>query len=107
MKDFEHLLFNKDNSKRILLAPAFFNELSWCSELSELILSFYHSLQPPLPPSDSHRNATGGQQHPSAIPTLAEEPTTHLLPTQQSPNLLVVIPTDVGAEESTTPNTSP
>lgn len=28
MKDFEHLLFNKDNSKRILLAPAFFNELS-------------------------------------------------------------------------------
>lgn len=28
MKDFEHLLFNKDNSKRILHAPAFFNQLS-------------------------------------------------------------------------------
>lgn len=28
MKDFEHLLFNKDNSKRILHAPAFFNDLS-------------------------------------------------------------------------------
>lgn len=28
MKDFEHLLFNKDNSKRILHAPAFFTELS-------------------------------------------------------------------------------
>lgn len=27
MKDFEHLLFNKDNSKRILPAPAFFTEL--------------------------------------------------------------------------------
>lgn len=27
MKDFEHLLFNKENSKRILHAPAFFNEL--------------------------------------------------------------------------------
>lgn len=27
MKDFEHLLFNKDNSKRILNAPAFFTEL--------------------------------------------------------------------------------
>lgn len=27
MKDFEHLLFNKDNSNRILHTPAFFNEL--------------------------------------------------------------------------------
>lgn len=27
VKDFEHLLFNKENSKKILLAPAFFSEL--------------------------------------------------------------------------------
>jgi hypothetical protein len=28
MKNFEHLLFNNDNSKRILHAPAFFTDLN-------------------------------------------------------------------------------
>jgi len=57
---------------------------------------------PPFP--RSRQFATGGQ-HPSVIPPFLSFRSggtyTHLLPPYQSPNLLVVIPTDEGAEEPT------